>query len=99
MVLRANEKYWGGAPAIKSVTVVFVPDDNARATRMAAGEFDGTVLPPKLARTYESPSPATGCVRNPSADYRGLGIPSELPFTSDARGAARDQPRPSTARP
>ncbi len=84
MVLKANEKYWGGAPAVKNVTVVFVPDDNARATRMAAGEFDGTVLPPKLARPYEAKS-GYRVVQNPSADYRGLGIPSELPFTSDAR--------------
>lgn len=81
MVLKANEKYWGGAPAIKTVTVVFVPDDNARATRMAAGEFDGTVLPPKLAQTYRDRS-GYRVVQNPSADYRGLGIPSELPFTS-----------------
>jgi len=81
MVLKANEKYWGGAPAIKSVTVVFVPDDNARATRMAAGEFDGTVLPPKLAQTYRDRS-GYRIVQNPSADYRGLGIPSELPLTS-----------------
>lgn len=81
MVLKANEKYWGGAPAIKSVTVVFVPDDNARATRMAAGEFDGTVLPPKLAQTYRERS-GYKIVQNPSADYRGLGIPSELPLTS-----------------
>ncbi|HEX7304865.1 ABC transporter substrate-binding protein [Lentzea sp.] len=81
MVLKANEKYWGGAPAIKSVTVVFVPDDNARATRMAAGEFDGTVLPPKLAATYRDRS-GYRIVQNPSADYRGIGIPSELPFTS-----------------
>lgn len=36
MVLKANENYWGGAPAIKTVTVVFVEDDNARANRMAA---------------------------------------------------------------
>ncbi|SEQ87713.1 peptide/nickel transport system substrate-binding protein [Lentzea xinjiangensis] len=84
LVLKANEKYWGGAPAIKTVTVVFVPDDNARATRMAAGEFDGTVLPPKLARSYVSKS-GYRLVQNPSADYRGLGIPSELPFTSDPR--------------
>ena len=81
MVLKANEKYWGGAPAVKSVTVVFVPDDNARATRMAAGEFDGTVLPPKLVQTYRDRS-GYKIVQNPSADYRGLGIPSELPFTS-----------------
>ncbi|WP_309112576.1 ABC transporter substrate-binding protein [Saccharothrix sp.] len=84
MVLKANEDHWGGAPAIKTVTVVFVPDDNARATRMAAGEFDGTVLPPKLARTYTG-KPGYQVVRNPSADYRGLGLPSESPFTSDAR--------------
>ncbi|CAL9467149.1 Oligopeptide-binding protein AppA [Actinosynnema sp. ALI-1.44] len=84
MVLKANENHWGGAPAIKTVTVVFVPDDNARATRMAAGEFDGTVLPPKLARTYTG-KPGYQVVRNPSADYRGIGLPSESPFTSDAR--------------
>ncbi|MEU4766502.1 ABC transporter substrate-binding protein [Actinosynnema sp. NPDC023794] len=84
LVLKANEDYWGGAPAIKSVTVVFVPDDNARATRMAAGEFDGTVLPPKLAKSHADRS-GYRVVRNPSADYRGLGLPSELPFTSDAR--------------
>ncbi len=84
LVLRANEDYWGGAPAVKTVTVVFVPDDNARATRMAAGEFDGTVLPPKLAKSYTD-KPGYRIVRNPSADYRGLGIPSELPLTSDPR--------------
>ncbi|WP_367129312.1 ABC transporter substrate-binding protein [Saccharothrix sp. HUAS TT1] len=84
MVLKANEKHWAGPPAIKAVTVVFVPDDNARATRMAAGEFDGTVLPPKLAKTYTGKS-GYRVVQNPSADYRGLGLPSELPFTSDAR--------------
>jgi peptide/nickel transport system substrate-binding protein len=84
LVLKANERYWGGAPAIKTVTVVFVADDNARATRMAAGEFDGTVLPPKLARSYTDRS-GYRVVRNPSADYRGIGLPSELPFTSDPR--------------
>jgi peptide/nickel transport system substrate-binding protein len=84
MTLEANESYWGGAPAVKTVTVVFVADDNARATRMAAGEFDGTVLPPKLARAYDA-EPGYRVVRNPSADYRGLGIPSELPLTSDPK--------------
>lgn len=84
LVLKANEDYWDGAPAIKTVTVVFVEDDNARATRMAAGEFDGTVLPPKLVRSYEDRE-GYRVVRNPSADYRGIGIPSELPFTSDPR--------------
>lgn len=84
MVLRANENYWDGVPAVKTVTIVFVEDDNARATRMAAGEFDGTVLPPKLARSYEDKA-GYRVIQNPSADYRGLGIPAELPFTSDPR--------------
>ncbi|WP_199444375.1 ABC transporter substrate-binding protein [Umezawaea beigongshangensis] len=84
MTLKANESYWGGAPAVKTVTVVFVADDNARATRMAAGEFDGTVLPPKLAGAYDAKQ-GYRVVRNPSADYRGLGIPSELPLTSDPK--------------
>ncbi len=82
MVLKANENYWGGAPAIKTATFVFVTDDNARATRMAAGEFDATVLPPKLAKTYPGRD-GYQVIESQSADYRGLGIPSELPFTSD----------------
>lgn len=84
MVLKANEAYWGGAPAIKTVTLVFVTDDNARATRMAAGEFDATVLPPKLARSYTGRADYR-VVQVHSADYRGLGIPSALPFTADTR--------------
>jgi peptide/nickel transport system substrate-binding protein len=84
MVLKANEEYWGGAPAVKTATVVFVTDDNARATRMAAGEFDATVLPPKLAKTYTGRE-GYRVVQVNSADYRGLGIPSELPFTSDTK--------------
>jgi peptide/nickel transport system substrate-binding protein len=84
LVLTANEKYWGGAPAVKTATVVFVTDDNARATRMAAGEFDATVLPPKLAKTYAGRDDYRVVEVN-SADYRGLGIPSALPFTSDTR--------------
>ncbi|MGH3609800.1 MAG: type VII toxin-antitoxin system MntA family adenylyltransferase antitoxin, partial [Pseudonocardiaceae bacterium] len=76
--------YWGGAPAVKAATLVFVTDDNARATRMAAGEFDATVLPPKLAKTYTGRD-GYQVIRAQSADYRGLGIPSELPFTSDTR--------------
>ncbi len=33
MVLQTKERYWDGAPAVKTATVVFVTDDNARATR------------------------------------------------------------------
>lgn len=82
LVLRANDKYWGPQPAVNNVTVAFVTDDNARASRMAAGEFDVAVLPPRLAKTYGGKS-GYRIVESKSADYRGLGIPSELPLTAD----------------
>lgn len=84
MVLQANENYWGGAPAVKTATLIYVSDDNVRATRMAAGDFDVTVLPPKLAKSYAGRE-GYQVLESPSADYRGLGIPSELPFTSDPK--------------
>lgn len=82
MELAANPDYWGGAPQITSATFVFVTDDNARAQRMASGEFDATALPPKLAKSYEGRD-GYQVVQSESADYRGLGIPSELPLTAD----------------
>ncbi|MGE3661636.1 MAG: ABC transporter substrate-binding protein [Pseudonocardia sp.] len=82
LVLEANPEYWGPAPQVTSATFVFVTDDNARAQRMAAGEFDATALPPKLAKAYEGRA-GYQVVQSESADYRGLGIPSDLPLTSD----------------
>lgn len=82
MVLQANEGYWGGAPAVKTATLLFVSDDNARATRMAAGDFDITVLPPRLAQSYDGRE-GYRVLQRPSADYRGLGLPAESPLTSD----------------
>lgn len=81
MVLQANPDHYRGAPAVTDVTLVFADDDNVRAQRMAAGEFDATVLPPRLARTYES-EPGYRVVTSRSADYRGLGLPSDWPITS-----------------
>jgi peptide/nickel transport system substrate-binding protein len=74
MVLRANEEYFRGAPRVTDVTVVFTPDDNTRAQRMAAGDYDVTVLPPRLAATYEGRA-GHRVLANPSADYRGIGLP------------------------
>ncbi|MGB9036400.1 MAG: ABC transporter substrate-binding protein, partial [Paeniglutamicibacter sp.] len=52
LVLVANAEYRDGEAALKRVTYEAAPDDNARAQRMLAGEFDGTVLPPRLAATF-----------------------------------------------
>lgn len=82
MIMEANEGYWGGAPAVRRVTVVFAPDDNTRAQRVAAGEFDGSVLPPALAKSVAGPSGLT-LREHASADYRTIALPFANPVTAD----------------
>lgn len=81
MRLAANSDYWGGAPAVQEITIVFAADDNTRAQRMRSGEFDGTVLPPALAATFEGSGFAVH--HHPSADYRTITLPSAHPVTAD----------------
>ena len=61
MVLEANPTYHGGAPAVRRITIVFATDDNTRAQRVAAGEFDGPigVAAPGASWTID-PAPAAG---------------------------------------
>ncbi|WUI03516.1 ABC transporter substrate-binding protein [Spirillospora sp. NBC_00431] len=82
LVLTANPGYWGGAPKVQRLTVLFVPDDNTRAQRMTRGDFDGTVLPPALAGTFAGKS-GTTTYHHASADYRGVMLPQKNPVTAD----------------
>ncbi len=82
VVLEANQSYWGGAPAIKRLVMAYSADDNVRATRMAAGEFDATELPPKAAARFEGQAGLT-VYKVPSADYRGVMFPLDAPVTGD----------------
>ena len=81
-VLEANETYWDGAPQVKSLTLVHVPDDNARAQRLAAGEVDGANLPPRLAATFTDRD-GFQVSSNTSADWRGVSLPAGNPVTAD----------------
>ncbi|MEU9884258.1 ABC transporter substrate-binding protein [Sphaerisporangium sp. NPDC051011] len=82
IVLEANPQYWGGTPAIKRLVMAYAADDNVRATRMAAGEFDATELPPKAAARFDGQAGLT-VYQAPSADYRGVMFPLEAPVTGD----------------
>ncbi|MGW4637146.1 ABC transporter substrate-binding protein [Sphaerisporangium sp. NPDC004334] len=79
VVLEANPSYWGGVPAIKRLVMAYAVDDNVRATRMAAGEFDATELPPKAASRFDGQAGMT--VHR--ADYRGVMFPLDAPVTGD----------------
>lgn len=81
-VFEANENYFGGAPAVKKLTLLYVPDDNTRAQRMAAGEIDGTNLPPLLAKTLDGRD-GMSLTSNTSADWRGVSLPTDNPVAGD----------------
>ncbi len=47
LVLEANKDYWGGAPQIKTLTIVPVPDEAARVSGVLSGQYDiGQEIPP-----------------------------------------------------
>lgn len=81
MTWAANPDYWGGAPAVHDITVVFAKDDNTRAQRLAAGEFDGTVLPPVLAEG--AARDGFRVVHHETADYRSIALPNTHPVAGD----------------
>ncbi|MEE3919467.1 ABC transporter substrate-binding protein [Micromonospora sp. BRA006-A] len=82
LVLAANETYWDDKPANSGVVVAFVADDNVRAQRMRAGEFDAAELAPKLASGFENRD-GYRVHRVPTADYRGVMLPMGNPVTGD----------------
>ncbi|GLZ54561.1 hypothetical protein Acsp07_41780 [Actinomycetospora sp. NBRC 106378] len=83
MVLEANPAYHGGTPAVRRITIVFATDDNTRAQRVVAGEFDGTVLPPALARGIAGQAQGMVLREHTSADYRTITMPFANPVTAD----------------
>lgn len=82
MVLESNPSHFGGEPKIRKLTVVFVPDDNTRAQRMQAGEFDGAELPPRLAASFGNAN-GMRVVTHRSADLQAVTLPGG-PVTGDS---------------
>lgn len=83
LVIVANPRFRDGEPALKKITYVMAPDDNTRAQQMTAGEFDGSVLPPRLAVTFQD-SDDVDVIAASSADWRGISLPKNNPVTSDS---------------
>lgn len=42
VVLEARSDYWGGAPVIRKITIVAIPDEQTRILAMQNGDIDGT---------------------------------------------------------
>jgi peptide/nickel transport system substrate-binding protein len=82
MELTANRDYWDGPPAIRKVTVEFIPDDQTRAKRMREGKLDGTALPPTLASSFAN-TDGLRVVSHSAADVRAVVLPAGDPVTGD----------------
>lgn len=82
VVLAARDDYWGEAPQVRRATFLFVPDDSARAARLAAGEVEAAQLPVQALTRFEQ-DPAYQVVRRDTADYRAIVLPEAGPVTSD----------------
>ncbi|ADG78583.1 Extracellular solute-binding protein family 5 OS=Tsukamurella paurometabola (strain ATCC 8368 / DSM / CCUG 35730 / CIP 100753 / JCM 10117 / KCTC 9821 /NBRC 16120 / NCIMB 702349 / NCTC 13040) OX=521096 GN=Tpau_1971 PE=3 SV=1 [Tsukamurella paurometabola] len=72
----------GPQPAVRRVVYTLVPDDNARAQRVRAGEVDGALLPPKLAASLDGRD-GVRTMTVKSADWRGVSLPAANAFTAD----------------
>lgn len=82
VILEAFDDYWGGAPDVARLTLLYVPDDNTRAQRMSSGELDGVTLPPQLASALAERE-GLSLAANTSADWRGISMPADDPVTGD----------------
>lgn len=82
-VFEANDDYFRGAPEVKTFTLLLVPDDNARASRLTAGEVDGAQLPPSLAASFEGNDDFIVDAAR-SADWRGVSLPADCRACQDS---------------
>lgn len=80
--LSADPDHRDGAPAVTTVIIRSVPDENTRAQLLLTGEIDGAPLPPRLAAGLDGRNGISVVSAN-SADWRGVSLPMSDPFASD----------------
>ena len=82
MVFKANRFYFAGSPAVTSLTVEFVADEETLARRTREGRYDGAALPPSRAAEFDNEG--SFVVRtHEAADLRVVLLPQDNPVTAD----------------
>ncbi|QWB22492.1 MULTISPECIES: ABC transporter substrate-binding protein [Streptomyces] len=82
LTFKANPRYWGGKPKVKTFTMAVISDDDVRATRLRSGDLDGAVLPPNLAATFKSDD-GKRTYDAKSYDFRAVTLPTPNKVTGD----------------
>lgn len=98
VLLEANENYWNGAPAVKQIEFVKIPDAEAQLLAMQAGQIDGffnirlasfdqwKALP--NADIYEAPSASTMLLtlNNQTAPFNDVHVRRAIAYSVDRQG-------------
>lgn len=71
ITLEKNADYFRGEPNIDTIVFKIVPDDNAKALQLRAGELDLALLTPKDAASFADEE-GFACYDMETADYRGI---------------------------
>ncbi|WP_323445516.1 ABC transporter substrate-binding protein [Streptomyces yaizuensis] len=79
---KANPTYWGGKPAVERFTMAIIKDDDVRATRLRAGDLDGAILPPNLAKGFAGDKGKKTHTAK-TYDYRTVTLPTHHRVTGD----------------
>jgi peptide/nickel transport system substrate-binding protein len=82
LTFKANPRYWGGEPKVKTFTMAIIDDDDVRATRLRSGDLDGAVLPPNLAATFKGDD-GKRTYQARSYDFRAVTLPTAGKVTGD----------------
>ncbi|EYT58614.1 transporter [Dietzia sp. UCD-THP] len=81
-VLEAFPEHRDGPPEVSRLVLRSVPDADARAQMVMAGEVDGASLPPRLAEGLADRD-GLELVSVSSADWRAVALPMSHPFAGD----------------
>lgn len=84
ITLVKNEEYFRGEPGIDKIIFKIVPDDNAKALQMEAGELDLALLTPKDAKSFKDRDGYT-CYEMKTSDYRGILFNFRNPYWTENR--------------
>lgn len=85
IVLRANEKYWGGAPKVPGVTFQFITEASTALSALQAGEIDWTDSVPTQRIAQLQGDDSLKLAVTPSNDYWYLALNEARPPWNDVR--------------
>ncbi|MFE2740546.1 ABC transporter substrate-binding protein [Brevibacterium sediminis] len=80
-VLKARDDYWRTTPELKSVTLQAYADTSALAAAVKDVKVSGAAVPPRSVDQIRGEGQEIYTAR--TADWRGLTLPSDNPFTKD----------------